>query len=95
MKQFHDNPRALPALVRYECGCIGFAANLEGDALILVHCDGDSFDAAYPVIRPMRRRDRLKTFEAISLGDTAEIWSRIAGLLSDGERFRALKELLE
>lgn len=97
---FYENQQALPQLVEYECGCIGFPPSPddeEATALLIYWCDTSSYDESpYSLgFRPMRRPDRKKDFKALSKDDASRVFGRLATLIQKGDQLDNLSILLK
>ena len=87
-------------LVRFECGCIGFAP--EGDSvhsLLLVVCDRDMDDDEYGLSRrdmSKTSKDTIRPYTPIT--DQEEIGqhiTRIRNLMHDGYKYQQIRSLLK
>ena len=76
-------------LVKYECGCVGIP--MENNFALLVHCC-DDYDGDFTVF--MSRDMKGKSHTNIDPDSQKRYITRVSRLLSDGYRFRKLKDIL-
>jgi len=86
-------------IVKFSCDCIGILG-IQGDSedrpLIISPCDHDSYrDSGDPGIYLYRRDMGDKDYEPLPAEKAVKYVERIESLISDGGRFRAIKDLLK
>jgi hypothetical protein len=91
MSRFSEHKGDLPALVKYDCGCIGFQRGPGRRALLVYWCDHDGREN--PVGLGMRGMGE-KEWDPVSEDRALELFEEIADLTDSGERFRELKRIL-
>ena len=87
-----------PKLVEYECSCVGFAPDADGNALIIKPCDTDGPCMITFVLRPMLvgTGPKLKRYEPYTcspdgLKQPENLLLDIQELIRDGYRWQQLK----
>lgn len=78
-------------LVKFSCGCIGFAPDEDGHAWLIKDCTREADDFEYAVFR---RDVSDKTFEPVDAMDADVHIRKLARLIHDGNTFREVKRLL-
>lgn len=82
--------KALPKLVRFDCGCIGFEPNPgETTALLVYWCDSVGEDSPYGLGFRSPRRFTERT--PVSAPRAAEIFSELCSLVGEGEHARKFR----
>jgi hypothetical protein len=86
-----------PLFMRYECGCIGLVVQSDVDpnqriVWCVSACDAQAFDDD-PCLHD-RSSLAMKPATDLTLEEKLELLRKLAGLIHDGHRFRALKQLL-
>jgi len=84
-------------LVKFDCGCIGFAPDSDGRATIIKNCDntGDpTNDICFFERHMLTSKNILKAFSPLTEIGIGQIKTQIQSLISDGYKFREIKSLL-
>ena len=86
-------------IVKFSCDCVGILG-IQGDSedrpLIIFPCDHDCYrDPSDPGVYLYRRDMGDKDYEPVPAETAAKYIARIESLISDGGRFRAIKDLLK
>jgi len=80
-------------LVRYSCGCIGFAPSVPGNKSIIIDaCDKDAYSDD---IGLFTRHMENKSFTPLSEREQEEYYTAIQSLVSGGNRMKEIKRLLD
>lgn len=79
-------------LVKYDCGCIGFEPDENGDAIIIRACDCDFDDDEYYIFA---RVVKNKSFEIIDNETKGKVIRELNNLLYLGYRLRDFKRALK
>jgi len=90
-------------LVRYECGCIGFLPDGNGNAVIIDSCTKDVGDADLCFfMRPMTRTVRgkkneyeIKPFQSLEDEERQKYFVRLQSLIRDGHLWQELRRNLK
>jgi hypothetical protein len=80
----------MPELHRYNCGCIGFAADENGNAIIVDVCDDSDGTPHTFTWRDMSGKDS----EVLSPEEANEIFMEIDFLIAQGYRLREIRFLM-
>ncbi len=81
-------------LVRFGCGCVGFAPIQEGKALVLEYCNNEWYDN--PLCINFAGVNETNTpGSPLSEEETKKYIDELNALLADGYRFRTIKGLLK
>jgi hypothetical protein len=81
--------------VKYECGCIGFAPNKDGEAIILEACDDDGELELSFYRRAMKNKlGGIRKYRAFSEVGTGQMITKIQSVINDGIKFRKIRSLL-
>lgn len=81
---------AIP-LVKFKCGCIGFAPHENGHAVLLEDCNRrEEEDAIWGGARHMVG----KSFEPLSPAETYRLWGAVTSLIYKGYRLEEIKRAL-
>ena len=83
-------------LVRFDCGCIGFATPIADDDekerhVVILPCDDDEYHLEYTAIRRIMSG---KTMIPIEGGRELELIQGLAYALDDGYKYRRIRKLL-
>ena len=81
-------------LVRFGCGCVGFAPIQEGKALVLEYCNKDWHDDPFHINFAGVNKANTPG-SPLSEEETKEYIDKLNGLLADGYKFRTIKGLLK
>jgi len=82
-------------LVRFDCGCIGFAPDKDGNALIVEACDSDDGERISFFEQSMKNMDNtIKSYKPLTEIGVGQLKTKIQCLISDGYKFREIKRLL-
>jgi hypothetical protein len=87
-----DNLPAVLPFVRFSCGCIGFAPNAQGQAIIIISCcDGGAESNELGLgLRDMWGKD----YEPLDAGRKVDLFYELRRLINHGYRLREVQRLL-
>ena len=74
-------------MVKYSCGCIGFAPGSDGKAIVVKYCDSMSGEMGFAT-RTMADRP----YQSLDGGDEADMCLKIAHLVRDGYLMREVAQ---
>jgi hypothetical protein len=78
-------------LVRYNCGCIGFRPDTDGNAMFIKCCDGP---AGHDELEIFERNSEGKSFQPIPRELENELLGKLSVKVSNGYRLEEMRQIL-
>jgi hypothetical protein len=81
--------------VRYECGCVGFTPDENGDAVIVEACDREDDYIIFSQRNMKNNQGVIRGYKGFSEIGEGQLITKLQRAIADGYKFREIQRLLK